>query len=84
MSDQAQQFYLAETAEGKFVAYTTRSPYFCFVENGEDDAVAAGHQAFELADKIDLGEVHEKSVSRTVTDLTPARVIHRRQLALAY
>jgi len=83
MSDQAQQFYVAETADGKFVAYTTRSPYFCFVEDSEADAEAIGHRAFELADKVDLDEFHEKSVSRTVTDLTPTRVVRRRQLALA-
>lgn len=83
MSDQAQQFYVAETADGKFVAYTTRSPYFCFVEASEDGAEAIGHRAFDLADKIDLDEFHEKSVSRTVTDLTPTRVVRRRQLALA-
>jgi hypothetical protein len=83
MSDQAQKFYVAETAEGKFVAYTTRAPYFCFVEDSEDGAVATGHRAFDLADRVDLDQFPEKSVSRTVTELTPTRVVERRQLALA-
>lgn len=83
MSDQAQQFYVAETADGKFVAYTTRAPFFCFVEDSEDDAVALGHSALDLAERIDpAADAHEKSVSRTVTELTPTRiVIHDRELA---
>jgi hypothetical protein len=83
MTDQAQQFYVAETAEGQFVAYTTRSPYFCFVEGSEADAVSIGNRAFDLSEQIELGDFHQKSVTRTVTELTPTRVVHRKQLALA-
>ena len=82
MSNQAQQFYVAETADGKFVAYTTRAPFFCFVEDSEADAVATGHRAFDLVERISPEDFHEKSVSRTVTELTPTRVvIHERELA---
>lgn len=83
MSDQAQQFYVAETAEGKFVAYTTRAPYFCFVGDSDEEVVAAGHRALDLVERLDLSGFHEKSVSRTVTELRPTRVINReRELAL--
>jgi hypothetical protein len=83
MSDQAQQFYVAETADGKFVAYTTRAPYFCFVEDSEEAAVATGHRAFDLVERIAPEDFHEKSVSRTVTELRPLRVVSReRELAI--
>lgn len=83
MSDQAQQFYVAETADGKFVAYSTRAPFFCFVRDSEEAAVATGHRALDLVERIDPSEYHEKSVSRTVTELTPTRIISReRELAL--
>lgn len=83
MSNEAQQFYVAETAEGKFVAYTKRAPYFCFVGESEDEVVAAGHRALDLVERIDFSGFHEKSVSRTVTELRPTRVVSReRELAL--
>jgi hypothetical protein len=77
MSNHAQQFYVAETADGKFVAYTTRAPYFCFVEDSEDAAIATAHRGFDFAERLDLGSFHEKSVSRTVTELRPIRVVSR-------
>jgi len=83
MSDQAQQFYVAETADGKFVAYTTRAPFFCVVEESEAAAIATGHRALDLVERISPDDSHEKSVSRTVTELTPTRTISReRELAL--
>jgi hypothetical protein len=77
MSNQAQQFYVAETADGKFVAYTTRAPYFCVVEDSEDTVIATAHRALDFAERIDAGSFHEKSVSRTVTELRPIRVVSR-------
>lgn len=77
MSDQGKQFYVAETAEGKFVAYTTRAPYFCFVEDTEEEAIGTADRALELVSGIDPDRFPQKSVSRTVTELTPKRVIHR-------
>jgi hypothetical protein len=77
MSDQAQQFYLAETADGKFVSYTTRAPYFCFVEETEAEAIETADRALDLAARIDPEQFPQKSFSRTVTELTPRRVIHR-------
>ena len=83
MNDQAQQFYVAETADGKFVAYTTRAPFFCFIKDSEEEAIATGHRALDLVERIDLSGFHEKSVSRTVTELRPRRVISReRELAI--
>lgn len=83
MSDQAQHFYVAETADGKFVAYTTRAPFFCFVEDSELAAIATGHRALDLVERINPNDFHEKSVSRTVTELTPTRIVSReRELAI--
>ena len=83
MSNAAQQFYVAETAEGKFVAYTKRAPYFCFVGATEDEVVGAGHRALDLVERLDFSGFHEKSVSRTVTELRPTRIVSReRELAL--
>lgn len=77
MSEQALQFYVAETADGKFVAYTTRAPYFCFVEETEDEAIATADRALDLTARIDPEQFPQKSFSRTVTELAPRRVIHR-------
>lgn len=77
MSEHGTQFYVAETAEGKFVAYTTRAPYFCFVEDTEEEAVATADRALDLVSGIDPQSFPLKSPSRTVTELTPKRVIHR-------
>ena len=52
MNDQAQQFYVAETADGKFVAYTTRAPFFCFIKDSEEEAIATGHRALDLVERI--------------------------------
>lgn len=82
MSDQSRQFYVAETADGKFVAYSTRAPYFCFVADTEEEAIATADRALELVDRIDPEAFHQKSVSRTVTELTPTRIV-RREPALA-
>lgn len=83
MTDQAQQFYVAETADGKFVAYTTRAPYFCFVGDSDDEVIGAGHRALDLVERLDLSGFHEKSVSRTVTELRPTRIVsHESALAL--
>lgn len=83
MSDRAQQFYVAETADGKFVAFTKRAPYFCFVGDTDSEVIGAGHRALDLVEGIDLSGFHEKSVSRTVTELRPIRTVSReRELAL--
>lgn len=82
MTDQGQHYYIAETADGKFVAYTTRAPFFCFTENTEKDAIRTADRALELVARINPDDFHAKSVSRTVTELTPTKVI-RRELALA-
>jgi hypothetical protein len=77
MSNQAQQYFVAETADGKFVAYTTCAPFFCFVEANEADAIATADRALDFSAHVNPSSVHVKSVSRTVTDLRPAKVIKR-------
>jgi len=77
MNEQEQNFYVAETADGAFVAYTTCAPFFCFVKQTEAEAIAIAERALKLVDQIDFDKVHVKSPTRTVTELTPTRVIPR-------
>ncbi len=77
MSNQTQQYFVAETADGKFVAYTTSAPFFCFVETNEADAIATADRALDFASRVNPSSVHVKSVSRTITELRPAKVIQR-------
>ncbi len=77
MSNHTQQYFVAETADGQFVAYTTCAPFFCFVKASESEAIETADRALDFAARVNPSLAHVKSVSRTVTDLHPAKVIRR-------
>ncbi len=75
-------FYVGELPDGRFVAASNASPYFCVRADSEGELIEKVRNAigFYKEFKGNTGEVRIKSVSKTVTTLRPQRRVDIREI----
>ena len=68
-------FFVGELEDGRFVAASSCSPYFCFRADTEEEVFAKVHRALTFYGESEgIGKkIKIKSVTQTVTRLQPTR-----------
>lgn len=75
-------FYVGELPDGRFVAASSSSPYFCFRAETEEAVIEKARQAVTFFAHVQgLGSsVRIKSVTQTVTSLRPTKKVNFEKL----
>lgn len=79
-------FYVGELPDGRYVAASAASPYFCFRGASEEEVLAKvkrGFAFFGETQGLGKGNIHIKAVTQSVTTLRAPRKVSIQELMAA-